>query len=86
MPLGSHVKVTNLANGRSVVVKITDRGPFVKGRNIDLSRTAADQIGMRREGVGTVEISRLGNRPEQVTPVFAPAVAGTDPLSTPVEC
>ena len=43
---GSHVTVTNKANGRSVKVRITDRGPFVKGRCIDLSRAAANAIGM----------------------------------------
>ncbi|KAA0076110.1 septal ring lytic transglycosylase RlpA family protein [Tardiphaga sp. P9-11] len=43
---GSHVTVTNKANGRSVRVRITDRGPFIKGRCIDLSRAAANAIGM----------------------------------------
>ena len=43
---GSRVKVTNLRNGRSVAVRINDRGPFVHGRCIDLSRAAADAIGM----------------------------------------
>jgi len=43
---GSHVTVTNKANGRSVKVRITDRGPFIKGRCIDLSRAAANAIGM----------------------------------------
>jgi rare lipoprotein A len=43
---GSHVNVTNLSNGRSVGVRITDRGPFVRGRCIDLSRAAANAIGM----------------------------------------
>lgn len=43
---GSRVVVTNLANGRSVTVRINDRGPFVRGRCIDLSRAAADAIGM----------------------------------------
>ncbi|MCW2783322.1 MAG: rare lipoprotein [Marmoricola sp.] len=43
---GSYVTVTNLANGRSVAVRINDRGPFVRGRCIDLSRAAADAIGM----------------------------------------
>ncbi len=59
IPMGSHVRVTNLANGRSVVVRITDRGPFVSGRSIDLSHAAAERIGMARAGVGTVRISRL---------------------------
>jgi rare lipoprotein A len=43
---GSHVTVTNNANGRSVKVRITDRGPFIRGRCIDLSRAAANAIGM----------------------------------------
>lgn len=43
---GSRVTVTNLSNGRSVVVRITDRGPFIKGRCIDLSRAGANAIGM----------------------------------------
>lgn len=46
LPLGSVVTVTNLGNGRSIPVKITDRGPFVKGRCIDLGRAGADAIGM----------------------------------------
>jgi rare lipoprotein A len=46
MRFGSRVTVTNLANGRSVAVRINDRGPFVRGRCIDLSRAAADAIGM----------------------------------------
>ncbi|MBR1193255.1 septal ring lytic transglycosylase RlpA family protein [Bradyrhizobium sp. AUGA SZCCT0160] len=46
VPFGSMKTITNLANGRSVTVRITDRGPFVKGRCIDLSRAAADAIGM----------------------------------------
>ncbi|GEM_PF-1136745 len=57
LPLGSHVAVTNVSNGRTVVVRINDRGPYVKGRSIDLSRAAAKQIGLDRKGVGRVEIS-----------------------------
>ncbi len=45
-PFGSHVTVTNLANGRSVTVRITDRGPYKKGRCIDMSRAGANAIGM----------------------------------------
>jgi len=45
---GTRVTVTNLANGRSVSVRITDRGPFIRGRCIDLSRAAANAIGMGR--------------------------------------
>jgi rare lipoprotein A len=75
LPMGCRVKVTNLANCRSVVVKITDRGPFVSGRNIDLSRTAAERIGIAREGVGTVRISRPGDHPAGIATVCAPAPA-----------
>jgi rare lipoprotein A len=52
---GSHVTVTNLANGRSTSVRITDRGPFVRGRCIDLSRAAANSIGMGGLARVTVE-------------------------------
>ena len=76
LPLGSNVRVTNLVNGRSVVVKINDRGPYVSGRSIDLSRTAAERIGMAHQGVGTVKISRLDAGPDGVEPVSAPVPAG----------
>jgi rare lipoprotein A (peptidoglycan hydrolase) len=59
LPLGSMAKVTNLENGKSVVVKINDRGPFVKGRELDLSQGAAKKIGLDKEGVGSVEIESL---------------------------
>jgi rare lipoprotein A len=50
------VKVTNLANGKSVEVRINDRGPFVKDRIIDVSRAAARALGMVKSGVTTVQI------------------------------
>lgn len=56
-PFESVVKVTNLANGKSVQVRINDRGPFVKDRLIDLSRAAAQKIDMLRSGTANVEIS-----------------------------
>jgi len=59
LPWGSIVKVTHLANGKSVEVRINDRGPFGKGRIIDLSRAAAKVLGMLRTGVAQVEIERL---------------------------
>jgi len=57
LPFGSEVKVTNLNNGKSVTVRINDRGPFVKGRIIDLSRAAFSQIADLNKGVVKVEIS-----------------------------
>ena len=59
LPFGSRVRVTNTANGRSVVVRINDRGPFVKGRHIDLSRRAAEDIGIVSMGHGSVEIELI---------------------------
>ena len=50
LPFGTRVRVTNRNNGQSVVVRINDRGPFIKGRIIDLSKAAAAQIGMIRAG------------------------------------
>ncbi|HEX7366382.1 MAG TPA: septal ring lytic transglycosylase RlpA family protein [Pelobium sp.] len=56
LPFGTKVKVTNLRNGQSVKVTINDRGPFVAGRIIDLSKKAARKIGITKEGVGNVKI------------------------------
>jgi rare lipoprotein A len=59
LPFGTFVKVTNLTNGKSVVVRINDRGPFVKGRIIDLSFAAAQKIGMSETGIAPVVIKVL---------------------------
>ncbi|MBT8389636.1 MAG: septal ring lytic transglycosylase RlpA family protein [Altererythrobacter sp.] len=61
LPFGSVVRVTNRRNGRSVVVRINDRGPFVRGRTIDLSRAAAEEIGLVKTGVGEVRIELLAS-------------------------
>lgn len=54
LPLGSTVKVTHLENQRTVLVKVNDRGPFVKGRILDLSYAAAQAIGMDQEGIAPI--------------------------------
>ncbi len=59
LKFGTKVKVTNLNNGRSVIVRINDRGPFTKGRIIDLSGAAANKIGMIKTGVAPVKIEIL---------------------------
>lgn len=56
LPFGTKVKVTNLNNGRSVKVRVNDRGPFVAGRIIDLSKKAARKLGMLQTGVTTVKL------------------------------
>lgn len=59
LPFGTRVRVTNLNNGRSVVVRINDRGPFVGGRVIDLSEGAASRIGLTSSGVAPVSLQVL---------------------------
>lgn len=59
LPLHSYVKVTNLENQRSVIVRINDRGPYVGNRVIDLSYAAAKQLDMHGDGVGKVEIQAV---------------------------
>ncbi|MBO1519785.1 septal ring lytic transglycosylase RlpA family protein [Oceanisphaera sp. DM8] len=59
LPFGTQVRVTNLNNNKSVVVRINDRGPYAKGRIIDLSEQAARQLKMIRAGVVKVKVERL---------------------------
>lgn len=59
LPFGTRVRVTNLNNNRSVVVRINDRGPFIRGRIIDLSKGAAREIGMISSGVAPVVVEIL---------------------------
>ncbi|MBW1996867.1 MAG: septal ring lytic transglycosylase RlpA family protein [Deltaproteobacteria bacterium] len=59
LPLGTYVKVTNLSNERSTVVRINDRGPFIRDRVIDLSYAAAKDIGLARDGLARVKIVAL---------------------------
>lgn len=66
LPLGSWVAVTNLENGRSIQVRVNDRGPFVRGRIIDLSYAAARAIGMVRQGVARVHIWPLQAPPSRL--------------------
>lgn len=63
LPFGTKVLVENLNNGRSVVVRINDRGPFVGGRIIDLSKAAAAQIGMIGTGTAKVRVTDTGGGP-----------------------
>lgn len=64
LPFGTRVRVTNLRNGRSVVVRVNDRGPFVGSRIADLSHGAASAIGMVRRGIASVRIEVLGAHPD----------------------
>jgi rare lipoprotein A len=59
LPLGTKVRVTDTKTGRSIVVRINDRGPFVKGRIIDLSRRAAQELGIIHRGITPVKVEVL---------------------------
>jgi rare lipoprotein A len=63
LPMPVLVRVTNLENGRSVVVRVNDRGPFVNGREIDLSRKAAELLGYDRKGTARVRVQFVGRAP-----------------------
>jgi rare lipoprotein A len=65
LPLPAWVRVTNLQNGRSVVVRLNDRGPFRKNRIIDLSRAAAEELDMIRVGTALVEVRSLASKAPQ---------------------
>jgi rare lipoprotein A len=77
LPLPAYVRVTNLQNGRSVVVRVNDRGPFVANRIIDLSYTAAAKLDMLRDGTAMVEVRSLDvGSPPAIT-------AATQPVPSP---
>ena len=59
LPLPSYVRVTNLDNGRSIIVRVNDRGPFAKGRIIDLSYVAARKLDIVKQGTGRVEVEAI---------------------------
>ncbi len=61
LPMGSRVRVTNLHNNRSVVVTVNDRGPFTRGRVIDVSVAAADSLGFRSAGVAQVKVETVSD-------------------------
>ncbi len=84
LPFGSRVKVTNQSNGKAVVLRITDRGPFVRGRIIDVSHGAARALGFVGHGTARVTIERLGGKagPELSAPVVAPMTATAEPETT----
>jgi rare lipoprotein A len=63
LPLPCLVEVTDLENGRKIRVRVNDRGPFAKGRLIDLSPAAADRLGMSRQGTARVRVRQLGPAP-----------------------
>lgn len=88
LPIPSYAKVTNIANGKSVVVRINDRGPFHSNRIIDLSYAAAARIGIAAKGSGMVEVERVFKAPtgeaESVTAVAALPTPAPASVETPL--
>jgi rare lipoprotein A len=89
LPLPSFVRVTNLDNGRTVIVRVNDRGPFHSGRIIDLSYAAAVRLGVDKTGTARVEVRAIvggqestGAAPVVSTPAFAPPMSRPLPPST----
>jgi rare lipoprotein A len=82
LPIPSYARVTNVANGRSVVVRVNDRGPFIDNRLIDLSYTAAHKLGIIGNGSGMVEVESIipGATP---APPSAPVASALPPPATP---
>lgn len=79
LPLGSIVRVLNLTNGKHLHVRITDRGPYVNNRILDLSRGAAARLGMMEEGLSVVRIQLVGeSRP---TALFSSEAIETSPIA-----
>lgn len=83
LPIPSYARVTNPANGRSVVVRINDRGPFHAGREIDLSWTAAWKLDYLAQGRALVEVESVlpGQASTPASPAQAPAVGDDDPIA-----
>jgi rare lipoprotein A len=83
LPLPTYVRVTNVGNGKSVVVKVNDRGPFHKGRIIDLSYSAAVRLGILGEGSAEVEVEALDPstpQPPAAPPMFLEVGSTDDPI------
>ncbi|MGB3811000.1 MAG: septal ring lytic transglycosylase RlpA family protein [Parvibaculum sp.] len=84
LPMPVLVRVTNLENGRSVVVRVNDRGPFVNGREIDLSRKAAELLGYDRQGTARVRVQFVGRAPLPGIPgTSTTQIAGQDSFTAP---
>ena len=67
LPIGSTVIVTNPRNGKSVMVRINDRGPHVRGRSLDLSRRAAEELGITEKGVARLKVERVDSKTARST-------------------
>jgi rare lipoprotein A len=85
LPLPSYARVTNAATGKSVVVRVNDRGPFLHDRVIDLSFAAANRIGIAAKGSGEVDVEAIipADMPGVIAAAPLPPVAASDPPKLP---
>lgn len=79
LPFGTLLKVRNVRNGREVIVEVNDRGPFCRGRIVDLSRAAAEEIGIIASGVAKVEVINLGHEDDYYHEYLLPELQLLDP-------
>jgi rare lipoprotein A len=87
LPMGSRVRVLNLDNGRSVIVTIADRGPFIRGRVIDVSTAAAETLGFRDAGLAHVRIERMSAETSGASAAPSrPAAPASDETSSYANC
>lgn len=82
LPLPTYVQVTHLENGRSVIVKVNDRGPFHENRIIDLSYSAAQKLGVTGKGTGAVEVTAIDPDTYQQKKPYEPAIKRPSAIST----
>ncbi len=86
LPFGTMVEVTNLSNGRKVTVRINDRGPYIDGREIDLSKAAAEQLDMLKTGTARVSMRLAGNAASAAAAAtLAPSASQTVASQAPVK-
>ncbi len=84
LPIPSYARVTNLSNGRSVIVRVNDRGPFVRGRIMDVSYAAAYRLGIIGSGSGEVEVESLAPGHDSPPPVVAQPIQMEVPRTEPI--
>ncbi|MCW8987316.1 MAG: septal ring lytic transglycosylase RlpA family protein, partial [Gammaproteobacteria bacterium] len=82
LPLPTYVRVTHLENGRSVIVKVNDRGPFHDNRIIDLSYSAAKKLGVTGKGTGAVEVTAINPETYKKDQPYQPQINRTSALAT----
>lgn len=85
LPFNTYIKVTNVANKKSVVVRVNDRGPFTKARILDISKSAAEKLGMMKSGTAIVEVDVLGKNNPTAQNQLSPATMQANTEASSIE-